>query len=675
MGANRDSLSADGFDGLKRASAAAGDVPSGSPASLDSTLPPTPLRDLLAADGATIFVLSADPDLTRIVARAGGDQYPIRLVDNWVEVVGAAAARRTHIVLLDADALPVALPDAVAMLHEAAPAVVVLVAAKRDAAQSLMSLLSDRKVHRLLIKPATEAITRLLLDSAVGRYLQLRDQASQTRDQHGLQLRDQHELPAVLIDDFHPRRRYRRPGTSWSTWVLATALIVVTAVGIVVGEIQGVRWREAIDRMIAAVVDVESRSEPQAVEPPGSGRSTGTEPISAPTISAPNGRAVESESASAGTNETFVEQTELAATRSDQPSATMPATTVSSSRSEPVPAASLVEPSVADERGDSPPLATPDASVPSVDQAARVPPPDHDANERSAAERDANVRAAERDANARLAPERDVETPATAETNVTAPAATELDVLLGLIDTRLAVEREDLAAAQRLSEEAFRLGAERASLARLDRELESARRAVTLTRHAERLSAAQAMLRQGRLLDANGEGALTELAALRRERSTVPGLASAWRALTEAVASNVHAAIEAGDFAAARSWASALAIDGGDPARAADLEFEARQAEFLATPIPASDLQLVEAPTPVYPADALAGGDEGWVDVEFIVDRQGRPRDITVIDSRPGRRFVDAAVEAVAGHRYAPFLLDRRIYERRVRVRVRFELQ
>src|SRR5690606_27824455 len=141
------------------------------------------------------------------------------------------------------------------------------------------------------------------------------------------------------------------------------------------------------------------------------------------------GRAVESESASAGTNETFVEQTELAATRSDQPSATMPATTVSSSRSEPVPAASLVEPSVADERGDSPPLATPDASVPSVDQAARVPPPDHDANERSAAERDAN---------ARLAPERDVETPATAETNVTAPAATELDVLLGLIDTRLA---------------------------------------------------------------------------------------------------------------------------------------------------------------------------------------------------------------------------------------------
>src|SRR5690606_27206108 len=235
----------------------------------------------------TIFVLSADPDLTRIVARAGGDQYPIRLVDNWVEVVGAAAARRTHIVLLDADALPVALSDAVAMLHEAAPAVVVLVAAKRDAAQSLMSLLSDRKVHRLLIKPATEAITRLLLDSAVGRYLQLRDRASQTRDQHGLllrdqrglQLRDQHELPAVLIDDFHPRRRYRRPGTSWSTWVLATALIVLTAVGIVVGEIQGVRWREAIDRMIAAVVDVESRSEPQAVEPPGSGRSTGTEPI------------------------------------------------------------------------------------------------------------------------------------------------------------------------------------------------------------------------------------------------------------------------------------------------------------------------------------------------------------------------------------------------------------
>src|SRR5690606_35485750 len=60
----------------------------------------------------------------------------------------------------------------------------------------------------------------------------------------------------------------------------------------------------------------------------------------------------------------------------------------------------------------------------------------------------------------------------------------------GLVDAAHdAVAREDFAAAQRLAEEAFRLGAERAALARLDSELESAR---TLARHAEALSAARA---------------------------------------------------------------------------------------------------------------------------------------------------------------------------------------
>src|SRR5690606_29346290 len=120
-------------------------------------------------------------------------------------------------------------------------------------------------------------------------------------------------------------------------------------------------------------------------------------------------------------------------------------------------------------------------------------------------------------------------------------------VAAGLVDAaHAAVEREDLAEAQRLAEEAFRLGAERGALTRLDGEIEAARRAETLARHAELLSSARALLRQGRLLDADGEGAIARLAALRRERATVPGLAEAWGELTEAVASNVSAAIAAG---------------------------------------------------------------------------------------------------------------------------------
>src|SRR5690606_40773327 len=113
MGANRDSLAADAFHDASRASADDGDAPAGFLSSLDSTMPPTPLRDLLAADGATIFVLSADPELIHAVERAGGDQFPVRVVASWAALVDAAARRRTHIVLVDADTLPLELPDAV----------------------------------------------------------------------------------------------------------------------------------------------------------------------------------------------------------------------------------------------------------------------------------------------------------------------------------------------------------------------------------------------------------------------------------------------------------------------------------------------------------------------------------------------------------------------------------
>jgi hypothetical protein len=45
----------------------------------------------------------------------------------------------------------------------------VLVAADRAAGRAMMSLLSDRKIHRLLIKPPALGITRLLVESAVNR--------------------------------------------------------------------------------------------------------------------------------------------------------------------------------------------------------------------------------------------------------------------------------------------------------------------------------------------------------------------------------------------------------------------------------------------------------------------------------------------------------------------------
>ncbi len=657
MGVNRDSLSPELEDGRQAASAVSGRMPPGSSVSLDGTLPPSPLRELLELDGAAIFVFSADHELTETVVRSGGERYPIRSIAGWDELVDAVARERAHILLLDADSLPVPLPDAVATLHGAAPTIVVLVAARRDTAGTVMSLMAERKVHRLLVKPATDGMTRLLLESAIERYLALREQSIP---------------PPVFVDEVRPRRRYRKSRSSWSAWRLAAALVLATAGAVVVAEMRGFGWQEAIERLV--VRGAEGGREREGLPEPSDGLAAGSAtPAPLRASAADDGVSV---TATTDTVLTVV----FEAPSANEPAGSVSAAAASSSGSDAATPEFAVIPPVTDERYDVP---LPPGPQTSASRAADEP----DASEMPAAAAGTEIDFLLDLIDARLvdgrllAPYGDSAVgyfeQAMALNPLDPRLLTRRDVIAaGLVDAaHAALERGDLVEAVDFADEAFRLGADRTALARFDRELDAARREQTLARQAERLAAARTLLRQGRLLDADGGGALATVAELRRERSSVVGLDDVWREVTAVVAAEVSAAIDTGDYAAARRWASALAIPGGDPALAAELEFEARQAEFLATPIAAGELRLIEFAAPVYPDDALAAGIEGWVDVEYVVDREGRPRDIVVVDSRPGRRFVDAAIDAVESHRYEPFLLDGRVYERRVRMRVRFEVQ
>jgi protein TonB len=107
---------------------------------------------------------------------------------------------------------------------------------------------------------------------------------------------------------------------------------------------------------------------------------------------------------------------------------------------------------------------------------------------------------------------------------------------------------------------------------------------------------------------------------------------------------------------------------------AADIEARLQQ-RYLAEPAPASELRLVNAPPARYPEEAREAGVEGWVDIEFIVDRAGQTREARVLDARPTGLFDSAALATVAAYRYAPFERDGRVYERRLRLRIRFVLQ
>jgi protein TonB len=105
------------------------------------------------------------------------------------------------------------------------------------------------------------------------------------------------------------------------------------------------------------------------------------------------------------------------------------------------------------------------------------------------------------------------------------------------------------------------------------------------------------------------------------------------------------------------------------------LSFGQTQEAYLAVTGPASELNVIQFEPPVYPARAVARGTEGWVDLEFIVDTQGLPRDILVTAAEPPGEFDTAALAAAATYVYQPFERDGRTYERRVTLRMRFALE
>jgi hypothetical protein len=143
-------------------------------ASLESTLPPMPLKKLLASDGAGVYVLSQDPELIDSVTAAGGEQFPIHIVPTFEKLCGLVERAQCKIALLDADLLSRGLRKNLTELRVLEPTLVILLAAPRETAEKLIGLLSERTIHRLLIKPAAVGITRLLIESAVSKYLQIR---------------------------------------------------------------------------------------------------------------------------------------------------------------------------------------------------------------------------------------------------------------------------------------------------------------------------------------------------------------------------------------------------------------------------------------------------------------------------------------------------------------------
>ena len=98
------------------------------PGPLDATLPPTPIRELLAASGATLYVLATDASFIATIRRAA-EQHPLFVVESWPELREAVEAGQCGIALLDAAVLGPRVASCVATLHAYHYRLVTLVAA------------------------------------------------------------------------------------------------------------------------------------------------------------------------------------------------------------------------------------------------------------------------------------------------------------------------------------------------------------------------------------------------------------------------------------------------------------------------------------------------------------------------------------------------------------------
>ena len=77
---------------------------------------------------------------------------------------------------------------------------------------------------------------------------------------------------------------------------------------------------------------------------------------------------------------------------------------------------------------------------------------------------------------------------------------------------------------------------------------------------------------------------------------------------------------------------------------------------------------------PIYPYRARRDGIEGWVELEFTICRNGRVKNIEIVESNPRRFFDRAAKRSLSKWRFKPKIVNGIAVKRRARQRLNFRL-
>lgn len=111
-----------------------------------------------------------------------------------------------------------------------------------------------------------------------------------------------------------------------------------------------------------------------------------------------------------------------------------------------------------------------------------------------------------------------------------------------------------------------------------------------------------------------------------------------------------------------------------DPLSNFSMKMEMPQGLFSTSELDQPLQQLVRLP-PSYPMRARRLGIEGWVTVEFIVTREGRVRDIKVVEAEPKGVFESSVTQSVSQYRFKPGTVDGSAVEVRVVTTIRFKME
>jgi TonB family protein len=238
---------------------------------------------------------------------------------------------------------------------------------------------------------------------------------------------------------------------------------------------------------------------------------------------------------------------------------------------------------------------------------------------------------------------------------------------------REAVLAKNNADEERWLNEARGLGLKAAEITTFQHELVGARQKAVQAETDRTLQLTRAALRDGRLTDPAQDSAAWYLGQLQSGDPGNAALPDASRELSGKLLERARAAVLAGksgdaDLAQAKRW-------GADPKDVLAVQQLAVPKSKGPDPASiASSLKRLRAPSPEYPATALAQRMAGSVTLEYTVDSSGETRDIHVVEATPPGVFDQAAINAVKRWRYVPLLVNGAAVDVPVRTRMRFEL-